>query len=121
MLPDPPKRSSFFGMRGCHGGAARQWPSERAEKIWRTVHEGQEAALKVLETTNASSVVYAADVDRAARDVLASAGYGQYFTHRVGHGVLFPPHLLLDRLPSNGRYRTTSARYGFPAGPLHSR
>lgn len=27
-----------------------------------------------------------AEVDRAAREVIASAGYGSYFTHRVGHG-----------------------------------
>lgn len=27
------------------------------------------------------------DVDRAAREVVKQAGYGQYFTHRTGHGL----------------------------------
>jgi Xaa-Pro dipeptidase len=31
--------------------------------------------------------VLAADVDRAARSVIAAAGYGDYFTHRTGHGI----------------------------------
>ncbi len=31
-------------------------------------------------------------VDKAARDVIASAGYGAYFTHRVGHGLGMEAH-----------------------------
>ena len=31
--------------------------------------------------------VVAADVDRAAREVIATAGYGAYFVHRTGHGL----------------------------------
>jgi Xaa-Pro dipeptidase len=38
------------------------------------------------------------DVDRAARKVIAEAGYGQYFTHRTGHGLGLeghePPYLV---------------------------
>jgi Xaa-Pro aminopeptidase len=30
----------------------------------------------------------AKDVDRAARRHLATFGYGEYFTHRLGHGTL---------------------------------
>lgn len=29
----------------------------------------------------------AASVDIAARDVISHAGYGEAFTHRVGHGI----------------------------------
>jgi Xaa-Pro dipeptidase len=32
------------------------------------------------------------DVDRAARQVIAEAGYGQYFTHRTGHGLGLEGH-----------------------------
>ncbi len=32
------------------------------------------------------------DVDRAARQVIADAGYGQYFTHRTGHGLGLEGH-----------------------------
>jgi Xaa-Pro dipeptidase len=33
-----------------------------------------------------------ADVDIAARKVIEKAGYGQYFTHRTGHGIGLEPH-----------------------------
>jgi len=40
------------------------------------------------------------DVDRAARDVIADAGYGDYFIHRTGHGlgleVHEPPFMMED-------------------------
>ena len=32
------------------------------------------------------------DVDRAARDVIAAAGYGDYFVHRTGHGIGMEEH-----------------------------
>ncbi len=32
------------------------------------------------------------DVDRAARKVIVDAGYGQYFTHRTGHGLGLEGH-----------------------------
>jgi Xaa-Pro dipeptidase len=31
-------------------------------------------------------------VDKAARDVIAAAGYGEYFTHRTGHGLGMEGH-----------------------------
>jgi Xaa-Pro dipeptidase len=31
-------------------------------------------------------------VDKAARDVIESAGYGTYFTHRTGHGIGMEGH-----------------------------
>jgi Xaa-Pro dipeptidase len=34
----------------------------------------------------------AADVDRAARSVIEQAGYGDYFTHRTGHGIGIEAH-----------------------------
>jgi len=33
-----------------------------------------------------------ANVDKAARDVIEKAGYGQYFTHRTGHGIGMEGH-----------------------------
>ena len=32
------------------------------------------------------------DVDRATRKVIVDAGYGQYFTHRTGHGLGLEGH-----------------------------
>ncbi|MGE5248693.1 MAG: M24 family metallopeptidase, partial [Bacteroidota bacterium] len=33
-----------------------------------------------------------AEVDRAARAVIDAAGYGEYFTHRTGHGIGMEGH-----------------------------
>jgi len=34
----------------------------------------------------------AAEVDAAARDVIAAAGYGEFFVHRTGHGIGLEEH-----------------------------
>ena len=36
--------------------------------------------------------IFAGDVDRAARAVIERAGYGEYFTHRTGHGIGMEGH-----------------------------
>ena len=40
------------------------------------------------------------DYDKAARDVIAAAGYGQAFTHGIGHGIglIFTKYLILVTL-----------------------
>lgn len=85
MLPD-------IHTRSCHGFGKtkilQQWPSPRAEKIWKTVQKAQKAALASLVNHNETHVVYAADADRAAREVIAEEGWEKYFTHRLGHGAL---------------------------------
>jgi len=51
-------------------------------KIWDVVLEAQTAAARQLRPNNT-----AASVDIAARNVIADYGYGEAFTHRVGHGI----------------------------------
>ena len=36
--------------------------------------------------------VRAMDLDKIARDVITEAGYGEYFTHRLGHGLGISVH-----------------------------
>lgn len=58
-------------------------PSDpEVRKVYRTVWEAQQAALKTVRPG-----VACGDVDRAARSVIESAGYGAFFTHRTGHGL----------------------------------
>lgn len=42
-----------------------------------------------------------AAVDKAARDVITEAGYGEYFTHRTGHGIGLSVHEPPDVVASN--------------------
>jgi len=59
-------------------------PDARQRAIYDAVFEAREAALAAICPGAA-----AADVDRAARDVLTQHGFGEYFTHGVGHNMGF--------------------------------
>ena len=48
------------------------------------------------------------EIDRAARSVLEQAGYGKYFTHRLGHGCGLDCH----EAPENGPTSETAAQPG---------
>ena len=64
-------------------------PSDELQKIFDTVVAANEAAIKV-----AKAGVTCGDVDKAARDVIEAAGYGEYFIHRTGHGLGLEGHEL---------------------------
>jgi Xaa-Pro aminopeptidase len=55
-------------------------------------------AYEVLQRAQAASVASALvgtpceDIDSAARNVIADAGYGEYFVHRTGHGIGLEEH-----------------------------
>jgi Xaa-Pro dipeptidase len=57
------------------------------QKIHRVVQEANAAGRAA-----AAPGVPCANVDQAARDVIEQAGYGQYFTHRTGHGIGMEGH-----------------------------
>jgi Xaa-Pro aminopeptidase len=52
------------------------------QKVYDTVLRAQEAALNI-----SGPGVRASEVDRAAREVIKEAGFGEYFVHSTGHGV----------------------------------
>jgi len=56
--------------------------SEQQKEIYQVVLEAQMAAL---DTIHAG--LTGAQVDKAARDIIKAAGYGQYFGHGLGHSV----------------------------------
>jgi len=43
------------------------------------------------------------DIDKAARDIIAKAGYKEYFDHRLGHGIGYMVHEAPDIKASNPR------------------
>jgi Xaa-Pro dipeptidase len=57
------------------------------EKVFNTVKAANQAGRNA-----ARPGIPAGDIDRAARKVIEDAGYGPYFTHRVGHGIGMEGH-----------------------------
>ena len=62
-------------------------PPEGYGQIHGIVEKAVQAALKA-----AKPGVLAKEVDAAARNVIADAGYGEYFVHRTGHGLGIDGH-----------------------------
>jgi Xaa-Pro dipeptidase len=56
-------------------------------KVYATVEKAQTAGIGALR-----SGAIPEKVDRAARKVIEDAGYGEYFTHRLGHGLGLDGH-----------------------------
>jgi Xaa-Pro aminopeptidase len=59
-------------------------PNQRQRAMYDAVFAAREAALAVIRPG-----AHAVDVDGAARQVLTDRGFGQYFTHGIGHNVGF--------------------------------
>ena len=57
-------------------------PPEGYEEVHAVVEAAVQAALAAIRPG-----VEARSIDKAARDVITDAGYGEYFTHRTGHGL----------------------------------
>ncbi|HEX9705813.1 MAG TPA: Xaa-Pro peptidase family protein [Gemmatimonadales bacterium] len=63
-------------------------PTAEFRRVFNLVHDAQTAAME-LGRPNATECQA---LDRAARQVIGDAGYGQFFTHRLGHGMGMDGH-----------------------------
>jgi Xaa-Pro dipeptidase len=67
--------------------------SDEFRKVYATVDHAQLTGIEALKAGATGE-----DVDRAARKVIEDAGYGAFFTHRLGHGLGMdghePPYLV---------------------------
>lgn len=70
--------------------------SSKQIEVYETVLKAQEEAFRVMKAG-----VPAKDVDKAARDVIRNAGYGDFFGHGLGHGVGVEIHELPSLNPSS--------------------
>jgi Xaa-Pro dipeptidase len=61
--------------------------SDEMRKVYSTVDKSQQAGIEALKAGALPE-----EVDRAARKVIEDAGYGKYFTHRLGHGLGMDGH-----------------------------
>lgn len=62
-------------------------PSDEFRKVFETVRRANHAALAAIRPG-----VSCESIDRAARQVIEEAGYGRFFTHRLGHGIGLEVH-----------------------------
>ena len=62
-------------------------PSSEMKRVYDTVKAANAAGRAAVKPG-----VTCASVDQAARDVIEAAGYGEYFTHRTGHGLGLEGH-----------------------------
>jgi len=62
-------------------------PSEEFRKVYTIVDEARKAAFAAVRPGATCE-----SIDAAARRVIAEAGYGEYFIHRVGHGLGLDVH-----------------------------
>ncbi|CAM3153103.1 Xaa-Pro peptidase family protein [Filibacter tadaridae] len=62
-------------------------PTDKMREVYDTVRKAEQAAVDLVRPG-----VKAMEIDKAARDVIDAAGYGKYFTHRIGHGLGISVH-----------------------------
>ena len=62
-------------------------PDREFASAYQVVLDAQQAAFEAIRPG-----VLCQDVDRAARKVITDAGYGEYFIHRLGHGLGLTGH-----------------------------
>lgn len=85
----------FAGMRQGAVFADQTWMGfsgksvpDRVEQVWRTVRDARDAAIAALRQRVAAGQPALGYLgDRAAREVIDRAGYGEYFVHRTGHSI----------------------------------
>ncbi|WP_145461481.1 M24 family metallopeptidase [Staphylococcus haemolyticus] len=71
-------------------------PSEEAQTIYNIVLEAETNAIEAIRAG-----VLLQDIDKIARDIISDAGYGDYFPHRLGHGLGLEEHEYQDVSSTN--------------------
>ena len=62
-------------------------PTDEEREVFEIVKRAQQAGFEAVRPGVACQ-----EIDRAARKVITDAGYGEYFIHRVGHGIGLTTH-----------------------------
>jgi len=69
--------------------AVNREPTQQERVIFAAVRDARDAAIDTVRSafTDGGHPVAGFEADDAARAVIRTAGYGQYFTHRTGHNI----------------------------------
>ncbi len=87
-----PERGQVFAdqtwMAIAQPGKAAPGLVEEVRRVWEAVRGARDAAVGLLQQRwRSRTPVTGAELDDAARGVIRSAGYGEYFPHRTGHSI----------------------------------
>ena len=85
--------------------------SDELRKIYETVKDANQAGRSAGQPE-----IEAGEIDQAARAVIESAGYGQFFTHRTGHGLGMEGHETPYMFGANKQILTTGMVYTVEPG-----
>lgn len=81
------REGAVFADQTWMGYSGRDVPAT-VQEVWRTVRDARDAAIAALRARHAAGEPLQGFVgDRAARDLIERAGYGEYFVHRTGHSI----------------------------------
>ena len=74
-------------------GVVDREPTDREQLVFTTVRDARDAAITTIQQAFASNTPIAGwQADDAARAVIRSAGFGDFFTHRTGHNIATELH-----------------------------
>jgi Xaa-Pro dipeptidase len=68
-------------------GFAGRAPDAEVRRVWETVRGARDAAVARLRERWGRGAITGAELDDAARAVITTAGYGEFFMHRTGHSI----------------------------------
>ncbi len=74
-------------------GFVGKTPSDRMREIFNIVRQARDVGVKTVQAGVSSGKPIAGwEVDRAVRNYIKGAGFGQYFIHRTGHSIATEVH-----------------------------
>ncbi len=71
-------------------------PSKEAQEIYNIVLEAETSAIQAIKPG-----IPLKDIDHIARNIISEKGYGEYFPHRLGHGLGLQEHEYQDVSSTN--------------------
>ncbi len=90
-------------------GVIGREPTTKEQLVFETVHNARDAAIAAVEQAFAAGrPIRGFEADDAARAVVRSAGFAEYFTHRTGHNIaheIHGPGAHLDNLETHDERR----------------
>jgi Xaa-Pro aminopeptidase len=90
-------------------GVVGRQPTPREQLVFETVRNARDAAISAVEQAFAADrPIRGYEADDAARAVIRSAGFAEYFTHRTGHNIaheIHGPGAHLDNLETHDDHR----------------